>query len=79
MNGAYARLMKALSEPPVCDDCHKEYEGPAYYSWDEDCGAHDLDVMTLAVEEPCTRNFCPDCAGLFLEPDDDNDPRRPKE
>jgi len=70
--------MAALAPDPVCDDCRKTYEGPAYYTLDpvEDGSAH-INPDTLAAEEECTGNLCPDCAGRFLTPDDPEDPRKP--
>lgn len=59
----------------TCDECGKQYEGPVYYTLDED--SHPPGD-NLAVE-PCTGNLCPSCAGPFLNPDDPDDPRRPKE
>lgn len=66
----------------VCDDCREAYLEPAYYSWfDADpCELTETDPVTGEVTEiphDCTFNECPDCAGPYLEPDLENDPRRP--
>lgn len=57
----------------ICDDCRKEYAGPAYYTFPPElCGGyHDH------TTPQCTGNICPDCAGPFLEPDEPDDVRRP--
>jgi hypothetical protein len=65
----------------TCDDCHKQYPGPAYYTFEADgCNVIEVDAITGAetpVPHDCTENMCPDCAGPYLEPDTDGDPRRP--
>jgi len=68
--------MALLAPDPICDECSQEYEGPAYYTLEED--HHPPEETTLAIEV-CTGNLCPECAGPFLEPDDPDDPRRPAE
>jgi len=68
--------MAALAPDPVCDDCRKTYDGPVYYTLQEEDDAH-LDPDTLAIEGECTGSLCPDCAGRFLTPDDPEDPRKP--
>lgn len=65
---------------PVCDDCGLAYEGPVYYTVEPP----DPDDPEAAGDwhddgSECTGSFCPKCAGPFLEPDDPNDPRKPKE
>ena len=68
--------MPEADERPVCDDCRQPYDGPVYYTVedpaDPESGGdwHD-DGST------CTGSFCPDCAGPFLDPDIEGDPRRP--
>ena len=57
----------------ICDDCKAAYLAPRYYSFSE---CFDEDEKQ---HEDCTGNMCPSCAGSFIEPDDENDPRRPKE
>jgi len=77
MPSPYERLMALLAPNPICDDCHEEYDGPVYYSLgDEVCDVH-INGITLALDEECTHNFCPTCAGPYLTPDDPDDPRRP--
>ena len=62
-----------------CDDCGKIYQGPPYYTFDAE-GCNTVDIIggaEVAVDHDCTENICPECAGPFLEPDEENDPRRP--
>lgn len=68
-----------MAEFFICDDCGEAYLGPPYYTWDEDsCRVTETQPDGTEVEIPhdCTYNLCPGCAE-FLEPDDENDPRRP--
>lgn len=64
-----------------CDDCDKEYPGDPYYTFEADsCSVLHVDPVTgeeKEVPHDCTENMCPECAGPFLEPDTDGDPRRP--
>ena len=63
----------------ICDDCGNAYLSPRYYTFDpRDCIADD-GISGEHRHEGCTGNMCPPCAGSFIEPDDENDPRRPKE
>jgi hypothetical protein len=67
----------------ICDDCREAYPEPAYYSFDTDActttGTDDqiIQHMDDPVDGPCTGNMCPDCAGPYLWPDDQDDPRKP--
>lgn len=54
----------------VCDDCGKEYPGPAYYVFEADGCMSGTDELHV----PCTGNLCPSCA-WDLVPDDTTDPR----
>jgi len=60
----------------ICDDCGKEYAGPAYYTF------HPKDCKTSRhrgrpiPHAGCTGNLCPRCAGPYLEPDRAGDSRR---
>lgn len=63
----------------TCDDCEREYPGPAYYTFlESQCvvinagAANDQPV----VHAGCTGNLCADCAGSDIEPDRADDPRR---
>lgn len=68
---------------PICDDCGVAYIGPAYYTFDPDaCNiteSYDDGREAVDVPHPCTGNMCADCAGPYLDPDFDDDPRRPSE
>jgi hypothetical protein len=65
----------------TCDDCGLAYAGPAYYTFDpEGCG-HDMGPTgggryIWMPHGDCTGNLCPACAGPYIEPDHENDPRR---
>lgn len=58
----------------TCDDCRQQYDGPAFYAFDEE--ACEWSENEVIVPHDCTGNLCPECAGPHLEPDDENDPRR---
>lgn len=58
-----------------CDDCGGLYQAPAYYTFDEDSCR--LTVGGVDTPHPCTGNICPQCAGPFMEPDMEHDPRKP--
>jgi len=60
----------------ICDDCGKEYAGPAYYTFHpKDCKTSNHRGEALP-HAGCTGNLCPRCAGPYLEPDRASDPRR---
>ena len=66
---------------PICDDCGVAYVGPPYYTFEPDsCDETetDIDGRTTEIPHPCTGNMCPSCAGPYLDPDFDDDPRRPE-
>lgn len=63
----------------ICDDCREAYLEPAYYSYGDDDLLTETDPVTGATTEvphECMHNLCPACADQ-LEPDDEDDPRRP--
>ncbi len=73
-----ARSTAQITGAEVCDDCGQAYPGPAYYSVGEGCELwEETPDGATRLEHECTGNICPDCAGPFLEPDLENDPRRP--
>ena len=57
-----------------CDDCGKEYAGPAYYTFDSEACVSGNDIPHVG----CSGNVCPACAGPYLEPDAPDDSRRPR-
>lgn len=61
----------------VCDDCRKVYAGPAYYTFPEEACRWTEDDGATEIPHACTGSLCPACAGPYLTPDDENDPRRP--
>lgn len=64
----------------ICDDCHEAYPDPPYYSFDMECVVTETDPVTgieEMIDHTCTNNLCPDCAGPYLEPENEDDPRKP--
>jgi hypothetical protein len=59
----------------ICDDCEQSYPGPAYYTFDPMGCSHTTDGEE---GDECTGNLCPSCAGIWLDPDQPGDTRRPK-
>lgn len=63
----------------TCDDCRVDYPGVPYYTF-ETTSCQTMDIVNgveVAVDHPCTGSICPECAGPWITPDDENDPRKP--
>lgn len=59
----------------TCDDCGQQYPEPAYYTF---VGCHEEGPNGEVRDHVgCTENLCPNCTGPFIEPDLENDPRKP--
>lgn len=61
----------------ICDDCREAYPGPVYYAFDPDGCGDELSDQEWEPHRGCTGNLCPPCAGPHVDPDKENDPRRP--
>lgn len=68
------------ARPWTCDDCHREFFSRPYYTLDDEDAPIDPSDAQYHRESDTehTNYLCPSCAGPFLDPDNPNDPRRPK-
>lgn len=66
--GCHLSCEEQQKEAWQCDDCRKEFYAKPYYTLGDEAEGTDH-----------TGHLCPQCGGPYLEPDDPNDPRKPKE
>jgi hypothetical protein len=63
-----------------CDDCRQRFPGEPYYTFEESgclLVVVEMDGEEVETDHDCTGALCPQCAGVLLEPDQADDPRRP--